>query len=597
MVADPAIDRAALSLSRQQQTTARYRWIIPAGVMLPPGVGAEALLGALLTQRGHTTEAARAAFLNPTPQTLADPFLMADLDKAVARLQLAHQRGELVAVWGDFDVDGLTSTALLTKALRGMGLRVQPFIPHRIHSGYGLKTEGLNRLIKDGATVIIAVDCGISDREPIADAMAQGVDLLVLDHHTVPAQMPDAVAVVDPRRADCAYPFKDLAAVGVAYTLVRALTQVGLSLSGPWQEDEADLLDLLGLVALGTVADVAPLHGENRALVAWGLDVLRYAGPPGIQALCTVASVTQQRLSSWDIGHALGPRLNAAGRIADPTLALNLLLADTYDEALPLAVELDALNRKRRQELTRILDEATAQVEAAGPPDASTPLLQVAGTGWTAGVVGLVAGRLSERYARPVIVLERGEQQSKGSARSTAAFNVIEALTDCRDLLEHFGGHSRAAGLTVANEHLDELQARLLARARATITPDDLYPTLTVDLDLPLESLSYATVDAFAQMEPFGQGNPEPMLLVRGVTPKWPKTSGDGKHLFFNAYAQWGRPTRAPIRCVAFGHGDRRPELAHGNQPIDIVGTLRREFWQGEERLSFHVQDFSASNY
>ncbi len=574
----------------------QYRWQVPAGIALPPGADSETLIHALLQRRGYATPEERRGFLNPTPRTMADPLLFADLDRAIARLQRAHANQELVAVWGDYDVDGLTSTALLTRALRGMGLRVRPFVPHRIHDGYGLNKPGIDRLLTEKVDLLVSVDCGVSDREPIAHAANQGLDVIVLDHHTVPETLPDAVAVVNPRRADCAYPYKDLAAVGVAYALVRALVAAGFTLQGAWAEDEIDLIELLELAALGTVADVAPLTGENRAMVAWGLDALRHTTMPGLQALYQVAGLDSRRLSAWDIGHAIGPRLNAAGRIADATLALNLLLAESYAEALPLAEELDTLNRERRRELTRILEEAIALVEEAGPPDETMPILQIEGKGWTAGVVGLVAGRLTERYGRPAIVLERGEHTSKGSARSIAEFNVIEALADCADLLEHYGGHARAAGLTIANDKLEELRERLLHRARALLTADDLRPTLTLDLELPLADLGYQTVRALEQLEPFGQGNPEPLMLVRGVGVKWPKTSVDGKHLFFTAYSQDGRPVRAPIRCVAFGQGERRSELLPAGTRIDVAGLLRREFWQGEERLSFHVRDFRPAS-
>lgn len=575
----------------------RFRWQEDRATVLSRGAGGEAIVAALLARRGYADPEAVAAFLAPTPTSLADPLLLRDLDRAIARLTLAHGRGESIAVWGDYDVDGLTSTALLCRALGGMGFRVRPHIPHRISSGYGLKEPGIDRLAADGVTLIVAVDCGISDREPIAHAGTRGVDVLVFDHHTLPPLLPEAAAVVNPRHPDCAYPYKDMAAVGVAYALVRALAAAGFHLDGRWEENEADLLDLLELVALGTVADVAPLHGENRTLVAWGLNSLRHTAHPGLQALCAVASIDPARLTAWDIGHALGPRLNAAGRIADPKIAIDLLLCDDPDRALSLAQELDRLNRERQRELARILGEATDRIEADGPPDDTRPILQLDGVGWTAGVVGLVAGRLTERYGRPAIVLERGEAYSKGSARSIEGFNMVEALNDCADLLSHYGGHARAAGLTIANERLDELRERLLVRARTQLRPTDLQPTLAPDLDLALGDLHYGTAEALARLEPFGHGNPEPLLLLRGVTTKWAKTSFDGKHLFFHAMAQHGATVPGPLRCVAFGQGARRHELQRAQRGrADLVGTLRREWWQGEERLAFHIRDFRVTS-
>lgn len=573
-------------------TRLRPRWQIPAGIALRAGTRAAGIAAALLALRGYSDPTERAVFLSPALDTLADPALLADLPRALARLKAAHARDEQLTIWGDYDVDGLTSTALLCRAFAGMGFRAAPHIPHRVRDGYGMNTAGIDRLADAGTTLIVAVDCGISARKEIAHAATRGVDVIVLDHHAIPPELPDAVAIINPRRADCPYPFKELAAVGLAHALVRALTREGFALRGVWADDEPDLLDLLELVALGTVADVAPLRGENRVVVTWGLDSLRHTPHPGLQALYTVAGLDPQRLTAWEIGHALGPRLNAAGRLGDAELALRLLLAESSAEALPLAQALDALNRERQRELARIMDEAVARVEEGGALADELPIIQIDGTGWTAGVVGLVASRLAERYGRPTIVLERGAQESKGSGRSIDGFNLIEALAACGDLLKHHGGHARAAGLTVANDNLAALHERLLAQARATLTADDLRPTLTPDLDLALADLGYPLVEAFAKLEPFGNGNPEPLILLRDIGVKWPKASGDGKHLFFTAAVQGDTTVRAPLRCVAFGQGERRSELQMPGMRFDLAGTLRREWWQGEERLSFHIRDF-----
>lgn len=576
-------------------TRLRPRWQVPPGIALPAGTSGAAIAAALLTRRGYADPVTRAAFLAPRLETRADPFLLADLRRAIDRLSVAHAGGEALAIWGDYDVDGLTSTALLCRAFAGMGFRARPYIPHRAREGYGLNCAGIDRLADEGITLLIAVDCGISNRDQIAHATTRGVGVIVLDHHAIPRELPEAVAIINPRRADCPYPFKELAAVGLAHALVRALTREGFALRGAWGNDEPDLLDLLELVALGTVADVAPLRGENRAIVTWGLASLRHTPHPGLQALYAVAGLDARRLSAWEIGHALGPRLNAAGRLGDAGLALQLLLAESFEEALPLAQALDGLNRERQRELARIMEEAVAQVEASGPLDGDRPILQIEGAGWTAGVVGLVASRLTERYGRPTIVLERGEQTSKGSGRSIDGFNLVEALAGCADLLEHHGGHARAAGLTIANDNLAALRTRLLDHARARLTADDLRPTLTLDLDLALADLGYPLSEALAALEPFGNGNPEPLILLRDIGIKWPKTSGDGKHLFFTAAAQGGTPVRAPLRCVAFGQGARRSELHAPPGRFDLAGTLRREWWQGEERLSLHLRDFRAA--
>ncbi|HEX5506607.1 MAG TPA: single-stranded-DNA-specific exonuclease RecJ [Thermomicrobiales bacterium] len=563
----------------------RYRWLEPATEVREDGLVDGAVLLALLARRGYATDGEVAAFLAPDTGTLADPFLLADMDRAVDRLALARRRGEAVAVYGDYDVDGLTSTALLCRALDGLGLTVLPYVPHRAREGYGLHRAALDRLRDAGVSLVVAVDCGVGNAEEIAHARARGLDTIVLDHHRVPETLPGAVAVVNPRRADCAYPCEELAAVGVAYALARALDDAGYA--GVRAADA----DLLALAALGTVADVVPLRGENRVLAAHGLAALRETARPGLRALCKVAGVEPARLLAWHIGYVLGPRLNAAGRIAEPDIALRLLLTDDPAEAAGLAARLDRLNRERQRELARILEEATARLEAAGPLGDDRRLIQLDGAGWSAGVAGLVAGRLTERYSRPVLILERGTNRSKGSARSVDGFNIVEALAECADLLDHYGGHAKAAGLTVANAHLDALHARLHDLALARLSADQLRPTLAPDLAAPPGALTAATVDSLARLEPCGHGNPEPLLLVRAADARWPRASQDGRHLFCAIH----QGPRRQVRAVAFGHGERLAELT-GAGPVDLVGTLRREWWQGEERLAFHVRDFRVTD-
>lgn len=569
----------------------RYRWQEPGVRLGVDECGGDDVLRALLGLRGLATPEAAAAFLRPRTATLGDPFLMAGITTAVERLGQAHRHRETVAIFGDYDVDGLTSTALLCRALDGLGFRVRPYIPHRVREGYGLNAAAIDRLADEGVTLLVAVDCGIGNRVEVAHARTLGIDTIVLDHHHVPPQLPEAVAVVNPRQDGCAYPYRDHAAVGVAYTLVRALVAESLTVDGAWRPESPEFAQLPELVALGTVADVAPLTGENRTLVYWGLRCLRDTTHPGLVALCAVAGVDRTRLRAWEIGHALGPRLNAAGRIADPAVALRLLLTADAAEAHELARELDRLNRARQRELGRILDEATALVEADGPPGDDRRLLQLDGSGWTAGVVGLVAGRLTERYGRPVVVLERGDLTSTGSARSIDGFNMVEALDDCADLLDHYGGHARAAGLTVATARLPELRQRLLTLASARLSADQLRPALALDLELPAEALNVGVARALDRLEPFGHGNPEPLLLLRGVKTHWPKASADGKHLFFTLRP----PAAPPVRAVAFGQGTRLPELTAAGQ-VDLAGTLRCEWWQGEERLAFHVRDIRTRN-
>lgn len=570
----------------------RYRWLGRANDDSWPRVErAEELLPALLSARGITDARQAAEFLSPSLSSLGDPFAMAGLDAAVSRITAALRHDEPIAVYGDYDVDGVSSTALLTRAFLAIGFRsVVPYIPDRHVEGYGLNVAAIDRLADAGIRLIVAVDCGVTNHLEAAHARARGVDLIVIDHHQVQASLPDAVAVVDPQRADCRYPCKDLAAVGVAYTLLRGLARAGVPLNGHWRENEPDLLDALDLVALGTVADVVALRGENRTLVTWGLHALRHSAHPGIKALVTVARTAPSTLRAWHIGFLLGPRLNAAGRMASPDLAARLLLTESAAEARELAANLDRLNAERQQLLSRVLRDAEERLAAIGALDDNRCYLQIEGTGWSSGIVGLVAGRLTERYARPVLVLDRGDEWSTGSARSVEGFNIAWALGQCADLVARYGGHAKAAGLTIANDNLPALEDRLTRLAGACLTPEQLQPTLRIDLDLPPALLTDGTAEALEHLEPYGHGNPQPVLLIRGTQARHAACSRDGKHLLFEV----PRAGRAPLRAVAFRLGDRLDEL-RAHRHIDIAGTLTRESWRGETRLSFHVADFRPS--
>lgn len=569
----------------------RYRWTGHGSADAWPRINCgDDLLPTLLTARGIAGAEHGAEFLSPTLASLGDPFSMAGLDDAVRRIAAALRADEAIAIYGDYDVDGVASTALLTGALRGCGFStVEPYIPDRNREGYGLNIAAIDKLAGAGIRLIVSVDCGVSNHHEVAHARARGVDLIVLDHHQVQSTLPSAVAVVDPRRADCQYPFKDLAAVGVAHTLLRGLARRGVRLNGHWRENEPDLLDALDLVALGTVADVVPLRGENRALVAHGLEALRHAYRPGVRALLDVARTPPADLRAWHIAFLLGPRLNAAGRMADPMLALRLLLTASISEARELALRLDRLNTARQQLLQRVVNEAEGLITANGPVDDTRRFLQVDGAGWSAGIVGLVAGRLAERYTRPVLVLDRGEAWSTGSARSIDGFNIVDALERCGDLLDRYGGHAKAAGLTVSNGNLQALEARLTRLATELLNPDQLQPSIQIDAEVPPMLLAGDIAEQFERLEPFGHGNPQPILLVRGSRVHNAARTRDGTHLYFDIEAGGG--TRA--RAVAFRQGDRLDELKQAAE-LDVVGSLRREVWLGRPRLSFQVLDFRS---
>ncbi|HEY7598549.1 MAG TPA: single-stranded-DNA-specific exonuclease RecJ, partial [Candidatus Limnocylindrales bacterium] len=466
------------------------------------------IVATLLYQRELRDPQTLAAFLSFDYKSgIHDPFLMKGMEQAASRVAHAIAEGEPIAVYGDFDTDGVTAVTLLMQAIGAIGGDIRPYIPHRLNEGYGLNTEAIDRLVAEGVRLLITVDCGISNVREVAHARAAGLDVIVTDHHTPPAELPDALAVVNPKQPGCAYPYKQLVGVGIAYKLVQALVRQGLRLPLRGR-------DLLDVVALGTVTDMGPLNGENRVLVRAGLESINTTERPGLKALIVAAGLTQGKVSAGDISFMLGPRLNAAGRLDDAILAYKLLLADDFAAAQQLAADLNAANR-RRQELTReVQQSALATIRELGKDANRIVILD--GADYQAGLVGLVAAKLVEELARPVLLLERGPETSRGSARSVPGFNMIEALTECDDLFVRYGGHSAAAGFTIANDRLPELEQRLLRYAETRL-PDQPDPTLDIHAEAPLSALTWELHAQLAALEPFGQANAQPVLMSRRV--------------------------------------------------------------------------------
>jgi len=539
------------------------------------------LLLQLLYNRGLTDPAQMRAFLQ-TQSLGSDPFTLKDMCSAVARLRRAIRRGELIAVYGDFDVDGVTATALLVQTLQALGAQVIPHIPHRISEGYGLNLDSLRQLYRRGVRVVLTVDCGIRSIEEIKQA-SRGLDIIVTDHHSVGQELPPALAVVNPQRPDCPYPFKDLAGVGVAFKLAQALLRVHRSMHGEPPLSEKDLLDL---VALGTVADLAPLVEENRSLVRQGLEKLRHPQRPGVQALFQEAGLPPARVDATAIGFILGPRLNAAGRMAHAIKSYELLTASRPDEALRLAEVLGKHNRERQELTLRLFEQALTL--ALEDPDA--PLFFVAGEDFPAGVVGLVAHRLTDEFYRPSVVVEVGPEVSRGSCRSIPEFHITHALDECQDLLIRHGGHAMAAGFTVANENLPALRERLRAIAERELAGLELAPILEIDAELPLRELTPLTWKLVEQMEPCGQGNPVPLFLARQVTVKRHRPVGaEGQHLkltLSDGQVTW--------EAIAFRQGELAGQLSEQTQ-VDVVYTLGINEWNGMESLQLNVVDLKPS--
>ena len=474
------------------------------------------LIGRLLAQRGMRTQAEARAFLGANAP--ASPLALPDLDRAVARLGRACRQGETVAVFGDFDVDGVTATALLSEGLASLGARPISYLPHRVDEGYGLNNDAIDTLRGLGATLLVTADCGTSSVQEVAFARAQGMDVVILDHHNVPPLLPAANAIVNPKRDPDAT--EEPAACGIAYHVLVALHDaLGRSI------DEAPMVEL---VALGTVCDMAPLLGENRRLVRQGLRALAETERPGLRALLGAADRDPARVDTEVIGFVLGPRLNAAGRLAHARLALDLLVCREEERARELADELDALNRERQ----RATEEALALAGELVAGEADAALLMLGHPEFPLGIVGLVAARLVDSYHRPAVVYQRGEHTSRASARSIKEFNVTAALRTCPELFERFGGHRAAAGFTAKNDRLPAIKERLMAEAEEQLGGQELVPAIDIDAELPLSALRGEEIRWLGRLAPYGVGNPEPTFLSRGVVVAERRAVGkDGQHL------------------------------------------------------------------
>ena len=473
--------------------------------LLEKQMGLPPLLARLLAARGVESEAqANEILLENTP--LSDPFLLKDMDKAVARILQAVDGGENILIFGDYDVDGVTATALLADHLRGMGANVKCMLPSREGEGYGLSEKAVRTAAEKGFSLIVTVDNGISALAEAQLAAQLGVDLVITDHHLPPEQLPPAVAVVDPMRDDDQSPCKSLCGAGVAFKLCAALDGC----------DPEELLEFCGdLAAIGTIADVMDLRGENRTLVRWGVQSLQNPDRPGLRALIQASGLGDKDISAENVSYILAPRLNAAGRMGKASTALSLLLCEDYDRAQALAEELCRSNQARQEEEGRILAQVRRQLEEE-PGRQNDRVLVVWGEDYHPGVIGIVASRLVEQYGRPALVLSLQGEEGRGSGRSVPGLNLHDALAGCADLLVRYGGHALAAGLTVRRENLEELRRRLNAWALATCPVPQL-PPLELDLEVRLDQLDMEGVLAFHALEPYGQGNPTPSFLARGL--------------------------------------------------------------------------------
>lgn len=538
----------------------------------------------LLVGRGYSEEAAIKPFLRPALADLHDPALLAGVQEAVARLELALRRRERILVHGDYDVDGICATVIYTRALQELGGDVVPFVPCRARHGYDLGPAGVKAAQDAGAGLILTGDCGIVAHDAVSAAARVGLDVIVTDHHTPAATLPPALAVVNPRWQGCGYPDKNLAGAGVAFKLCEALAvAMGLPRKWVWQ--------FLDLVALATVADLAPLVGENRVLVRWGLKLLSEQGSIGLRALIGTSKLaTEPEITAGHVSHVLAPRINAAGRLGDAGRAMRLLLTSSEPEAAELARALEQENRERQRLDRRTLDEALELLQQDYDPESDYGVV-LGSAGWHPGVIGIVASRIVERIQRPVLLvaLQGDGSLSRGSGRSIPGFHLYEALQGCSNYLERFGGHRHAVGFDVMPERLPDLRAAFNQHARSVLRPEHLEAALAIDLELPLSAAGGELLRFLKHFAPFGIGNPAPVFVSRGVSVAGGTRLVGGGHLKLTL-AQEG----VQLPAIGFGMGQRKAEVSGGGA-LDVVYQLQEDRWQGRARLQAKLLDLRTS--
>jgi len=560
----------------------RKRWVIApplSKAQLAQYASLPPLLAQVLHNRGIRTPAEGDEFLHPDSMT-ANPFQFEGMHKAVARIRQALRARQPIVVYGDYDVDGVTATALLVQMLKALGGRVWPYIPHRVNEGYGLNVEAIEKIARFGAKLVITVDCGIRSVDEAAHARRMGVDMIITEPHSVGPALPLAAAVIDPKQPARKYPFPELAGVGLAFKVAQALLRVERQMPArgkPTSSLPAEE-DLLDLVALGTVADVVPLLGENRGLVRQGLRQLNEAKRAGIRAMLQEAGIAPGRVTATTIGYVLGPRLNAAGRLADASVSYKLLMTTSEEEARALAEELGQRNRERQQLTQKLWKQAETSIMEEG----IGPILIVRGKEYLAGVAGLVAGRLTERFCRPSVVVEQGDKESKAAARSIPEFHITNALDRCADLLMRYGGHAQAAGFTIRNENWGKFTTRLRAIAAEELDNKELLPAVNVDAEIPLSQADWAVTQLLAQLEPFGHKNPVPIFASHNVIVRRYRVVGEN-HLQLTV-----SDGRVIWDAIAFGQG----EWAEDMPPhLDIAYSLSVDEWNGRKRLKLLIED------
>jgi len=538
------------------------------------------VLATLLVQRSIETFDEAKSFFRPKLDELHDPFQMKDMDLAVARIESALANNERILVYGDYDVDGTTSVALMASYLQTRSTNIATYIPDRYDEGYGISFKGIDFAEDNGFTLIIALDCGIKAIDKVNYAKAKNIDFIICDHHRPGAQIPEAVAVLDPKREDCDYPFKELCGCGVGFKLISALAyNHGKSVQ--------DLINYLDLVAIAIGADIVPIVGENRILAHHGLGVINDSPRPGIQAI--IAEVQKPELSITDVVFIIAPRINAAGRMKHGNHAVSLLMETDYNQAAHFALDINQFNLDRREADKRITEEALEQIKANQEEERYTTV--VYDETWHKGVIGIVASRLTETYYRPTLVFTKSGDKLAASARSVKGFDVYNALEGCSELIEQFGGHKYAAGLTISPENYKALKAKFEQVVKETIDKKLLVPELSVDMVIPLRAVNQRFMRIIKQMAPFGPGNMTPVFMTQNLRDTgYGKCVGEEKtHLRLTAV----QPDSDKIVGIGFNMGDKF-DLIQNGKTFDAAYSVDENHWNGQVSVQLKLKDIKA---
>jgi single-stranded-DNA-specific exonuclease len=552
--------------------------------VLKDELGVSEKIARLLSLRDIDTFSKAKTFFRPELSQLHDPFLMKDMDKGANRLATAIRRGEKILVYGDYDVDGTTATSIVYLFLKEFGVDVDYYIPHRFKEGYGINPAGIEHAINTNVDVIISVDCGITAIDEAETIRDHGIDLIICDHHNVADQIPNALAVLDPKRPDCTYPFDGLSGAGVGFKLVQGTTQVlGLAPDMP--------LKLLDLVAVSTASDIVPIVDENRVLMREGLKIINKNPRQGIRALMNLIHMKPGTVDTSSIVFSIGPRINAAGRMGDASKAVKLLIAETPAEAKARAHELESINIKRRETDTKTMEEAQQKVDSEYDMKKISSMV-LHDEDWHLGVIGIVASRLVDAYSRPTIMLSTVDDKLKGSARSIKGFNIYDAIKQCEDLLEQFGGHEFAAGMTLKPENLTQFRKRIDEIAANTLTEKDFEPALSVDCELDLSAVDMRFWKLLSQFEPFGPGNKRPTFVSKDVRVVGVPTIVGKGHLKMRV-AQNGSGV---FNTIGFNMHEYLPIIRNAaDKSMEIAYSLEENHWKGSRKLQLKLRDVHFS--